>query len=97
VERRKQRSAAPNCCRISVSDTGPGIAPEFQQEVFQEYFRLVPEGVRADGYGLGLAIARRLVQTAGGKIWVESEPGSGSKFSFLVLLNPTPKRVAEEQ
>ena len=97
VERRKQRVNAPNCCRISVADTGPGIAPEFQQEIFEEYFRLTPEGIRAEGYGLGLAIARRLVQAAGGKIWVESEPGSGSKFSFLVLLNPPAKRVAEEQ
>jgi len=97
VERRKQVVIAPNCCRISVSDTGPGIAPEFQQEIFQEYFRLTPQGMRAEGYGLGLAIARRLVQSAGGKIWVESEPGSGSKFSFLVLLKPTPKSIAEEQ
>lgn len=97
VERRKQRSNAPNCCRISVSDTGPGIAPEFQQEVFDEYFRLTPEGTRAEGYGLGLAIARRLVQAAGGKIWVESQPGSGSKFSFLVLLKPNPKTAAEGQ
>jgi signal transduction histidine kinase len=97
VERRKDRVSGPNCCRISVSDTGPGIAPEFQQEIFEEYFRLTPQGIRADGYGLGLAIARRLVQSAGGKIWVESDPGSGSKFSFLVLLNPQPKRVAEEQ
>ena len=97
VERRKQRVAGPNCCRISVSDNGPGIAPEFQQEIFDEYFRLTPQGTRAEGYGLGLAIARRLVQSAGGKIWVESEPGSGSKFSFLVLLNPSPKRRAEDQ
>ncbi len=97
AERRRQRLNSPNCCRISVSDTGPGIAPEFQQEIFDEYFRLTPEGTRAEGYGLGLAIARRLVQAAGGKIWVESEPGNGSKFSFLVLLNPSPKRVAEEQ
>jgi signal transduction histidine kinase len=97
VERRKQVVIAPNCCRISVSDTGPGIAPEFQQEIFQEYFRLTPQGMRAEGYGLGLAIARKLVQSAGGKIWVESEPGSGSKFSFLVLLKPTPKSIAEEQ
>ena len=97
VERRKQRITAPNCCRVSVSDTGPGIAPEFQQEIFQEYFRLTPEGMRAEGYGLGLAIARRLVQQAGGKIWVESEPGSGSKFSFLVLLRPVARDIAEEQ
>jgi len=87
VERRRHMVANPNCCRISVADTGPGIAPEFQQQIFAEYFRLTTAGVRAEGHGLGLAIARRLVQAAGGKIWVESEPGSGSKFSFLCLLN----------
>jgi signal transduction histidine kinase len=97
VERRRQTIHEPNCCRISVSDTGPGIAPEFQQEVFDEYFRLTRKGVRTEGYGLGLAIARRLVQAAGGKIWVESEPPNGSKFSFLLLLNPSPKRVAEDR
>jgi len=88
VERRRRMVANPNCCRISVADTGPGIAPEFQQEIFEEYFRLTTVGSRAEGHGLGLAIARRLVQAAGGKIWVESEPGNGSKFSFLCLLNP---------
>jgi len=97
VERRQQPVNSPNCCRISISDTGPGIAPEFQQEIFEEYFRLTTEGSRAEGYGLGLAIARRLVQAAGGKIWVESEPGNGSKFSFLILLNLSPKPVPEEQ
>lgn len=88
VERRRRLVANPNCCRISVADTGPGIAPEHQQEIFDEYFRLTPQGSRAEGHGLGLAIARRLVQAAGGKIWVESELGGGSKFSFLCLLNP---------
>jgi signal transduction histidine kinase len=97
VERRRQRLTLPNCCRVSVSDNGPGIAPEFQQEIFDEYFRLTPAGMRAEGYGLGLAIARRLVHAAGGKIWVESEPGAGSKFFFLLLLNPTPQCIAEEQ
>ena len=97
MERRRRLVATPNCCRISVADTGPGIAPEHQQEIFEEYFRLTAQGARADGHGLGLAIARRLVQASGGKIWVESEPGNGSKFSFLLLLNPTPKRIAEEQ
>jgi len=92
VERRRRPVASPNCCRISVADTGPGIAPEYQQEIFEEYFRLTSEGIRAEGHGLGLAIARRLVQAAGGKIWVESEPGCGSKFSFLCLLKPPTKR-----
>jgi signal transduction histidine kinase len=97
VERRRRRVVTPNCCRVSVSDTGPGIAPEFQQEIFEEYFRLTPQGTRAEGYGLGLAIARRLVQAAGGKIWVESEPGSGSKFSFLMLLSPKGHEVVVEE
>ncbi len=95
VERRRRLVANPNSCRISVADTGPGIAPEFQQEIFEEYFRLVREGIRVDGHGLGLAIARRLVQAAGGKIWVESEPGSGSKFSFLCLLNPHARKKGQ--
>ena len=92
IERRRRLVANPNCCRISVADTGPGIAPEYQQEIFEEYFRLTSEGTRAEGHGLGLAIARRLVQAAGGKIWVESEPASGSKFSFLCLLVPQSRK-----
>ncbi len=86
-DRRRAARTAPNCCRISVCDTGPGIAPEFQQEIFEEYFRLPHPGSRAEGYGLGLAIARKLVQVSGGKIWVESDPPNGSKFSFLLLLS----------
>ncbi len=92
VERRRRLIAKPNCCRISVADTGPGIAPEFQQEIFEEYFRLTGDTTRTEGQGLGLAIARRLVQASGGKIWVESEPGSGSKFSFLCLLSPSDRK-----
>lgn len=98
LDRRKRRNNLPNCCRISVADTGPGIEPEFQQEIFEEYFRLTHEGARAEGYGLGLAIARKLAQAAGGKIWVESDPGHGSKFSFLLLLNVAHnKRNSETQ
>jgi len=91
LDRRQQRNWGPNCCRISVCDTGPGIEPEYQQEIFDEYVRLTHKGVRAEGHGLGLAIARKLVQAARGKIWVESEPGHGSKFSFLMLLDPPRK------
>jgi signal transduction histidine kinase len=88
VDRRRFTNSAANCCRVTVADTGPGIEPEFQQEIFEDYFRLTREGTRADGYGMGLAIARKLVQAAGGKIWTESDPGHGSKFSFLLLLEP---------
>jgi signal transduction histidine kinase len=87
-ERRRQSVGHPNSVKVSVSDTGQGIAPEFQQEVFDDFFRLPQTEKMADGMGLGLAIARRLVNGFGGKIWVESEPGAGCKFSFLIPLKP---------
>lgn len=88
-ERRRQASGMPNSAKISVSDTGPGIPPEYHIEVFDDFFRL-PQTEGQSGMGLGLAIARRLVGSMGGKIWVESEPGAGCKFSFIVPLKPPP-------
>jgi signal transduction histidine kinase len=86
-DRRKQPVAVPNSVRISVSDTGVGIAPEFQQEIFEDFTKSSHDK-NSQGMGLGLSIARRLVQAHGGKIWMESQPGSGTKFSFLIPLNP---------
>jgi signal transduction histidine kinase len=86
-ERRRQSIDVPNAVRVSVADTGPGIRPEFHLEVFDDFFRL-PGSESAEGMGLGLAIARRLLQGMGGKIWVESEVGGGCKFSFLIPLKP---------
>lgn len=83
-ERRRGATKAPTAIRVNVSDTGPGIAPEFQLEIFDEFHKLQQPGNSADSMGLGLAIARRLVEAHGGKIWVESESGSGAKFSFLI-------------
>jgi signal transduction histidine kinase len=85
-ERRRRPLTAPNSVKISVSDTGPGIPPEYHLEIFDDFFRL-PTNEKTEGMGLGLAIARRLVLGMGGKIWVESEPGAGCKFSFIVPLN----------
>jgi signal transduction histidine kinase len=88
-ERRRQSLSVPNAVKVSVSDTGPGIPPEYHLEVFDDFFRLPGSENKSDGMGLGLAIARRLVNGMGGKVWVESEPGNGCKFSFLVPLNPS--------
>jgi signal transduction histidine kinase len=82
-ERRRQNVSQPNAVKVSVSDTGPGIPAEFHLEVFDDFFRL-PRNESQEGMGLGLAIARRLVNGMGGKIWVESEPSAGCKFSFLI-------------
>jgi signal transduction histidine kinase len=86
-ERRRKSLMQPNSVKISVSDTGPGVPPEYHLEIFDDFFRL-PTNEKSEGMGLGLAIARRLVQGMGGKIWVESEAGAGCKFSFIVPMKP---------
>jgi signal transduction histidine kinase len=92
LERRRGRSTPPNAARVTVGDTGTGIAAEYHQEIFQDFFRL-PQSMNgsASGIGLGLGISRRLIGAHGGKIWVESTPGVGSKFSFLL---PAPHQPA---
>ena len=79
---RKESRKVENAIRIDVSDTGPGIPAEYHDEIFGDFVQL--PGGSARGTGLGLAIARRLVEAHGGVIWVESEPGKGSKFSLLL-------------
>jgi signal transduction histidine kinase len=78
---------------ISVSDYGPGIPEQMRESVF-ERFRQVQDKdnvgqSRRMGTGLGLAICRSLVELHGGKIWVESEEGKGSRFRFTLPLAGT--------
>ncbi len=87
VERRSVSSFEPNSVLISVTDTGPGIAPEYQQEVFEEFYTRRCGEVQSST-GLGLAISRRVAQAHGGKIWVESTVGVGSKFCIVLPLRP---------
>jgi len=87
-ERRRRAISVPNSVKLSVADTGPGIPAEYHIEVFDDFFRLPQTESQTDGMGLGLAIARRLVNAMGGKIWVESELGGGCKFCFLIPLQP---------
>jgi signal transduction histidine kinase len=69
---------------ITVADTGCGIPAAHQEKVFQKFHR-APSPVQ-EGVGLGLAITKSLVELHGGRIWVESQPGRGSKFSFTLPL-----------
>jgi signal transduction histidine kinase len=68
---------------ISVSDTGPGLLPEEAERIFQPYER-GSAGSEDEGAGLGLALARSLIELQGGRIWVKSTQGKGSTFSVLV-------------
>jgi signal transduction histidine kinase len=74
----------PNTTTIRVTDTGPGIAPDEQTAIFEEYRQSGEERVRRAGTGLGLAITRRLVGMHGGRITLASNVGRGSVFSILL-------------
>jgi signal transduction histidine kinase len=79
---------------VSVSDTGPGIAPADQQRIFEEFQQADSSSTRKKGgSGLGLSISRRIVELHGGRLWVESVPGEGSTFHFTVPLRI--ERLAE--
>jgi signal transduction histidine kinase len=80
-------SLADNSVEISVADTGIGIRREDQERIFYEFERLEnTQGPYYEGTGMGLALAQRFVEMHGGKIWVESEFGKGSKFIFRMPL-----------
>jgi len=85
-----------NEIRVVVGDTGIGIPPEEHQAVFESFRQAsaTTKGVR-EGTGLGLAITRRLVEHHGGRLWLESEPGAGSRFYFTLPLVEQSQSVEE--
>jgi len=76
---------------IGVHDDGIGIAKEEQESIFKPYSRLSSDTRRHPGLGLGLALAKQVVELHGGRIWVDSEPGKGSTFSFFI-----PRQAAKQ-
>jgi signal transduction histidine kinase len=71
---------------VKIHDTGPGIAREEQQRLFEAYHRLERDREHFSGLGLGLALSKVLVELHGGQIWVESQLGKGSTFIFTLPL-----------
>jgi signal transduction histidine kinase len=71
--------------KVAVRDTGPGISQSDQGKIFEEFQQADNSTTKGKGgTGLGLAIARRIMEMHGGRLWVESEVGSGSTFTFTL-------------
>ena len=83
------RAATANgTAEISVADTGVGIAPEDHEAVFEEFRQVGTDYARKhEGTGLGLALARKFVELHGGRIWVKSQVGQGSTFTFTIPIS----------
>jgi signal transduction histidine kinase len=82
---------ADGSVEISVSDTGIGIAPEDQPKIFEEFRQVGSDYAhKVEGTGLGLTLAKKFVELHGGKIWVESQVGKGSTFSFSLPERSSP-------
>jgi len=69
---------------ICVEDNGPGIPGEEQKRIFDKFYRCKASASQVPGTGLGLAISKSVVEKHGGKIWLESKHGTGSKFFFAL-------------
>ena len=67
---------------VSISDTGVGIAPADQEAVFEEFRQVGTSAAKQEGTGLGLTLCRKFVELHGGRIWVTSQVGVGSTFTF---------------
>jgi signal transduction histidine kinase len=82
---------ADGSVEVAVSDTGVGIAPEDQAAIFEEFRQVGTDHARKrEGTGLGLALAKKFVELHGGTIWVKSQVGQGSTFTFTLPERPWP-------
>jgi signal transduction histidine kinase len=87
---------ADGSAEISVTDTGIGIADEDHEAVFEEFRQVGAADKKAEGTGLGLALCRKFVELHGGRIWVKSQLGAGSTFTFTLPLRRGDKDLSRE-
>jgi len=73
--------------QVSVIDNGVGIKEEDQERIFEPFYRVDSPAAREGGTGLGLSLTRQIVEKHGGRLWVESQYGKGSKFAFILPLS----------
>jgi signal transduction histidine kinase len=87
--RATEANVEPKSLLVEVGDSGVGIAPEHHDLIFREFAQVDSTPSRPHhGTGLGLTIARKLVELHGGQIWVKSALGDGSRFYFTIPINP---------
>jgi GAF domain-containing protein len=90
-------TAADGIITVSVSDTGIGIAPEDQAAIFEEFRQVGRDDARKqEGTGLGLTLAKKFVELHGGRIWVRSQVGQGSTFTFTLPARPEGRSSSDE-
>ena len=70
---------ADGLIEVSVADNGPGLAPKVRDRLFQPFVTSKP-----DGMGVGLSICRSIIETQGGRIWADDNPGGGTVFRFTI-------------
>jgi signal transduction histidine kinase len=80
-------SLVSNFLKVSVTDYGMGISKENQKKIFDRFFRVAEIQKRFPGMGIGLYISKQIIKNHGGNLWVESELGKGSTFSFTLPLS----------
>ena len=83
---------AGDTVEFTVSDNGPGIAPEYQERIW-EIFQTLEARDKVEGTGIGLAVVKKIVDTRGGRVWVESMPSHGATFGFAWPKTPRPGAV----
>ncbi len=94
-------AAGTDCVEITVTDSGVGIPAEHLDKIFDRFYQVDDSGSRdQEGTGIGLALAKELVELHRGEIWVESEPGTGSSFFLRLSLGKAhlkPHEIVEEE
>jgi CheY-like chemotaxis protein len=86
--------AAPGCVRFTVEDTGPGVAEDDRERIFEAFAQCELGQADAGGAGLGLAIARRLAEAMEGQVGVEARPGGGARFWFEAAMHAPSQHAA---
>jgi signal transduction histidine kinase len=84
TENRAGKKLKEKMARVDVRDTGRGMSKESQEHMFEKFYRASDTAGYTQGTGLGLVIAKRIIEAHGGEMWLESEPGVGTTFSFTL-------------